>query len=433
MENSKIDITQKSMSPFQWLMVIICFILNFNDGIDVLLVSFSSADIIKQWGLSKTEMGYIFSAGLAGMTLGCLFIAPMADKIGRRTIFLYSVAMITLGMFGVGFGNSYALMLVFRFITGLGIGGLLPTMAATASEFSNQKHRDFNVSVVQAGWPIGAIITGLFCAKYIPIYGWQSAFVVAGFISLFMFVLVYFFMTDSIDFILQNPKPNSLEKLNDLLVKMKLEALSKLPETSNRTEKAGISSLFTPQYKSNTLRIWVAAFFGFMTLYTLMSWVPNIAKESGLSFELATWVGITLNFGAAFGSAAIGAIGGKFGLQKTILTFMFIAFCVMQIYAFANLTTILIFVLVLLIGFFVQGGFNGIWPTLSRLYETKIRATGVGYTAGVGRFGAILGPLLFGYFSENGFGIKALFIAFSLPLLIMGFCIYSLKSNKLKS
>lgn len=150
-----------------------------------------------------------------------------------------------------------------------------------------------------------------------------------------------------------------------------------------------------------------------------------------MPFKLATYVGIMLNIGAALGSASVGAFGSKFGMRQVILAFMSIAFLIMQIYAFSSLTTSLIFVLVLFIGFFVQGGFNGIWPTLSRLYHAKIRATGVGFTVGIGRFGAILGPLLFGYLSDSGMSIKMLFIIFSLPLLAMGACIWSLKSDKL--
>lgn len=429
--NPNQELLLRPMSRFQWLMVAICFILNFNDGIDVLIVSFSSTEIIKEWGLSKVEMGYIFSAGLAGMTLGCFLIAPLADKHGRRRIFLLSVGMITIGMFGVGFGHQYNLMLLFRFITGLGIGGILPTMAATAAEFSNQKYRDFNVGLVQAGWPIGAILTGLFCAKYIPVYGWHTAFLVAGGISLLMWLLVYFYMTDSIDYMLQNPTTDTLPSVNRLLKRMGLPNLEALPVVVKNQENVGVKALFLPHYKDSTIKVWVAAFFGFLTLYTLMSWVPTIAKDSGLPFELATWVGIMLNIGAAFGSASVGGIGSRLGLRQTILMFMLIAFGVMQVYAFSTLSTGLIFGLVLLIGFFVQGGFNGIWPTLSRLYDTHLRATGVGYTVGIGRVGAILGPLLFGYFSDAGMSINALFVAFSIPLLVMGGCIWSIKSDKL--
>ncbi|MDF0693662.1 MFS transporter [Aquirufa ecclesiirivi] len=389
------------MSGFQILMVALCFFMNFNDGIDVLIVSFSSSEIIREFGLSKTEMGYIFSAGLAGMTLGCFSLAPLADKYGRRKIFLISLLMISLGMFGVAFAQAYLPILAWRFLTGLGIGGILPTIATTAAEYSNDKYRDFNVGLIQAGWPIGAILTGLICADLIPIKGWHYAFFLAGCFSAMMTILVFFVMQDSEEF------------------------------QTKKIEEQGVKVLLTEELKPNTWRLWLAAFFGFMTLYTVMSWVPTIAKDSGMPFELATYVGISLNIGAAIGSSSIGALGSKFGLKKTHFIYMLAAFIVMQLYAFLPLNTVIIFVLVMFIGVFAQGGFNGIWPILSRIYPTSIRATGVGYTVGIGRLGAILGPAVFGILADNQVSNTVLFVLFSLPLLVMGFIIRTLPSNKL--
>lgn len=389
------------MSSFQILMVALCFLMNFNDGIDVLIVSFSSSEIIKTFGLSKTEMGYIFSAGLAGMTLGCFLLAPQADRFGRRNIFLVSLLMVTFGMFGVSYAEGYVPMLAWRFLTGLGIGGILPTITTTAAEYSTDKYRDFNVGLIQAGWPIGAILIGLICADLIPAKGWQYAFFLAGCFSAFMTSLVFFLMIDSEDF------------------------------KNRKIQEKGVIALFQPTLKPTTIRLWLAAFFGFMTLYTVMSWVPTIAKDAGMPFELATYVGIVLNIGAALGSSSIGAIGSKFGLKKTQLTFMLLAFSVMQLYAFLPLNTLIVFALVFLIGLFAQGGFNGIWPILSRIYPTSYRATGVGYTVGIGRLGAILGPAIFGILSDQNLSNSVLFVVFSLPLLLMGFIIRSINSDKL--
>jgi MFS family permease len=150
-----------------------------------------------------------------------------------------------------------------------------------------------------------------------------------------------------------------------------------------------------------------------------------------MPFELATYVGIALNIGAALGSSSIGAIGSKFGLKKTHFMYMLCAFTVMQLYAFLPLNTTLIFALVLFIGMFAQGGFNGIWPILSRIYPTAIRATGVGYTVGIGRLGAILGPAVFGVLSDMQLGNSVLFVLFSIPLLLMGFIIRSISSDKI--
>lgn len=424
-------IDHNPMSTFQVLIVAICFILNMNDGIDVLVVSFSGSEIVKEWGLSKTELGYIFSAGLMGMTVGAFFLAPLGDKIGRRKVFLLSLVLITGGMLLVFVSAAYWQLLVLRFLTGIGIGGILPTMAATASEFSNNKQRDFNVGLVQAGWPVGAILTGFFCAYTIPAYGWRFAFLFAGCISLLMLVLVWVYMTDSLDFLSKQQPENAQQKINILLSKMGHEGISALPEKPLHQTTAPVKALFSSEYRNSTFKLWVAIFFGFLTLYTLMSWVPNIAKEAGLPFEMATYVGIALNAGAAIGTAGLGFVAGRFGLQKTVLGFMLCAFAVMLIYGNVPLTTALIFVTIFLIGIFVQGGFNGIYPTISRVYPTEIRTTGVGFSIGVGRFGAILGPTLFGVLSDAGFSTATLFSLFSLPLLVTGLFVFSLKSKNL--
>lgn len=427
----KETIDNKSMGFYQVIVVAMCFILNMNDGIDVLIVSFSSNDIITEWSLSKAEMGYVFSAGLAGMTLGAFLIAPLADKIGRRKIFLLSLFFISAGMLLVFFSSSYSQLLIFRFLTGLGIGGILPSLAATASEFSNQKNRDFNVGLVQAGWPVGAIFTGLFCAYAIPEFGWRYAFLFAATISFLMMVGVYFFMSDTLDFLMNIQPKNSLSKINQLNKMLGIPALETLPERSLTSSKASVSELFSENFKNTTFKSWTAIFFGFMTLYTLMSWVPNIAKEAGLAFEMSTYVGIALNAGAAIGTISLGFFSQKYGLKKTVPAFLFIAFGIMLIYGNITLSSSIIFVLIFLIGIFVQGGFNGIYPTLSRVYPSEIRTTGVGFAIGVGRFGAILGPTLFGYLFDNGLEIPLLFSLFSIPLLITGISVKLLNSKYL--
>lgn len=431
MNEIKKAINTSEMTAFQILMVAICFILNMNDGIDVLVVSFSGSEITKEWDLSKTQMGYIFSSGLAGMTLGAFLLAPFADKIGRRKVFIISMLLITSGMLFVFMSKEYWQILSLRLLTGIGIGGILPTMAATASEFSNNKHRDFNVGLVQAGWPIGAILTGFFCAWAIPQFGWRFAFLFAGIISFLMLIGVVVFMKDSLDFLLNKQPKNALKKVNILLENMNQSTIDSLPTVAKTSSKGSVMSLFEPEYKRDTFLLWLAISFGFLTLYTLMSWVPQIAKDAGLAFKMATNVGIALNVGAALGTISMGFVAKKLGLQKTILLFMITAFVVMVIYGNFKLSTLLIFTFIFLIGVFVQGGFNGMYPTISRVYPAAVRTTGVGFAIGVGRIGAILGPTIFGILSDAGFSKSSLFIIFSVPLLVTGFAVWSLKSKNL--
>jgi MFS transporter, AAHS family, 4-hydroxybenzoate transporter len=430
-------IDNSPMSAYQIIIVALCFILNMNDGIDVLAVSFTGSEIMKEWGLSNTLLGSIFSAGLAGMTIGCLFLAPFGDSIGRRKVFLISLTLITTGMLGVYAAQAYWHIIVCRLVTGLGIGGILPTMATTTSEFSNNKTRDFNVGLIQGGWPLGAILTGLFINAMMPEHGWRFIFLVAGLISFAMLVAVYFFMPDSLAFLGKKQPYNAQNQINNILSKMEKPSISDLGfgisegSVSKNRDTIPIRDLFSFEYKNTTIRLWLGIFFGFLTLYTLMSWVPNIAKEGGMPPEKATYVGIALNLGAFVGVVAMGLCVSRFGGRKVILGFMLIAFTIMIAYANLKLTFGLMFGLIFCIGFFVQGGFNAFFPIATRIYPSAMRSTGVGLAFGIGRFGAILGPQIFGILRDSGMAITTIFTLFSLPLLVTAYMAFSIPSKNL--
>lgn len=419
------------MSSFQVLMVAICFILNMNDGIDVLVVSFTGSEIVREWVLSKSELGYIFSAGLAGMTAGCFLLAPFGDKIGRRKMFIIALSLITTGMLLSSLVGAYYQLLLCRLITGLGIGGILPVLAAVAAEFSNNKRRDFSVGFVQAGWPIGAILAGFFTAWAIPLFGWRSAYLAAGLVSALMLLSIVLFMPESLAFLLGRQPKNALRQVNQLLTRMGHAPIQALPPTATNHSSVPISDLFTAEYRASTIRLWIGIFFGMMTLYTVMSWVPTLAKDAGMPFELATYIGTALNIGAFSGSLSFGLLAGRVGVRKLIPAFMVIAFGSMVLYGNLSMTYWLMFMMTFFIGFFVQGGFNGFYPTTARVYPASMRTTGVGLAMGLGRFGAILGPSLFGMLSDAELSKSLLFILFSAPLLVAGFMAFTIPSKNL--
>ena len=424
-------LANKPMSAFQVIIVLICFILNMNDGIDVLVVSYTGSEIMAEWGLTNTMQGYIFSAGLIGMTLGCFLIAPLADRFGRRKLFIFSILLDTTGMLLSYLVTDYWQLLTLRLVAGLGIGGLLPTMAAIASEFSSEKRKDLSVGFVQAGWPIGAILMGFFTAWAVPEFGWRFGFLSAGIVSLIMLIMVILFMPESIDYLSRKRPKDALIKINRILAKMGHEPLDRLPEQKYEENK-GIRTLYSPEYRFSTILLWTGIFFGFMTLYTLISWVPAIAKESGLPFKTATYVGTVLNIGAFIGSTVIGWIASHYRINKLVSLFLVIAFGLLILYGSITLTTALIFILTFLMGFFVQGGFNGYYPTTTRVYNSEVRATGMGWAVGAGRLGAIAGPALFGILSDMNLSVASLFILFSIPLIISSIAAYSIPSKNLK-
>ncbi|MEN9729315.1 MAG: hypothetical protein RLZ91_432 [Bacteroidota bacterium] len=395
---------KNSTSWLQIGVVSLCFLLNFNDGIDVLLVSFTGAEIMQEFGLSNAELGYIFSSGLGGMTAGCFVLAPWGDRIGRRKIFLISLALISLGMLSVYFASSYGLLLVFRALTGLGIGGILPNLATVASEFSTDKTRDFNVGIVQGGWPLGAILTGFASAWIVPEFGWRFAYLTAGLFALTMLAGVYFVLPESPAYLHRD--------------KMQVSRFS-------------WRDLFVPEFRQATIYLWLATFFGFITLYTVLSWVPILAKQTGMPFELATYIGTAMNLGAFSGVFVMGILIGRVGIKRVILIYVLLAFVLLNLYGNLEQDFVLKFVLTFGIGFFVQGGFNSMYPASTRIYPSAIRSTGVGLAMGMGRFGAILGPSLFGLMADSGASISTRFVVFSLPIVLAALFINRIKSENL--
>ena len=278
------------MSAYQVIVVALCFILNMNDGIDVLVVSFTGSEIMKEFALSNTQLGAIFSAGLTGMTAGCLVLAPFGDKIGRRKVFLISITLITTGMLGIYVAQAYWQILICRIITGLGIGGILPTMASVTSEFSNNKTRDFNVGLIQGGWPLGAILTGFFINAMMPEYGWRYIFLIAGLVSLTMLIAVYVFMPDSLAFLGKIKTKEAHGQINNLLSKIGHPSISdsdfskRMPSQELASQNSPLKDLFLPEYKTSTIRLWLGIFFGFFDALYLDELGAQYCKRSRYAF-----------------------------------------------------------------------------------------------------------------------------------------------------
>jgi AAHS family 4-hydroxybenzoate transporter-like MFS transporter len=197
-----IDLFERTeMVALQKLTIFICFLLNILDGIDVMVISYAAPAIAKGWSTSPQALGVVLSAGLFGMTVGTLFLAPRADVIGRRALILFCATLMGLVVLATSFATSVEQLIAYRFISGLGIGGVLPISAALAAEYAPKATKDFWVSFVMSGYPIGAVIAGFAAGTVIPMYGWQTMFQIAGVATLLTLPDIYLFMSESLDFL----------------------------------------------------------------------------------------------------------------------------------------------------------------------------------------------------------------------------------------
>ena len=418
------------MSLLQYSTILVCFLMNMLDGMDVLVISYTAPAIAENWNISPAALGIVFSSGLLGMTLGTLFLAPFADKIGRKTIILISGLIMGVCIYLTAYADTITELLIYRFISGLGIGSMLASTASLTAEFVPNKTRDFWVSAVISGYPMGAVVSGLMAAEVIPAQGWQAMFRLAGIASLFSIPLIVLFLSESIDYYLSTQPANALTKVNKILARMNFPAIDSLPEIKKITSKLPVGQLLNSVYKKPTLQLWVALFMAFAALYFMTSWIPKLATDAGLSMELSIYAGTVFNVGAFFGIITQGYLSSKYGLKRTLGTILVLTGILMASFGLFVGSNVILFILALL-GFGIQGGFVGLYALSARLYPAAFRTTGVGWAMGAGRFGAIIGPLLGGLLIGAGLSIGINFLIFALPAVISGLVTSRIDSDQI--
>jgi MFS family permease len=299
--SSKALIDSNPLSKLQLTTIFVCFLMNMLDGMDVLVISYTAPAIAKAWAIGPDVLGTVFSSGLIGMTLGTLLIAPYADRIGRKNIILISAILMGTCIYLTSYATSVNMLLVYRFLSGLGIGCMLASTAALTAEFTPNKTRDFWVSFVISGYPIGAVLSGLVAAKVIPAEGWEQMFKYAGVASLLAIPLIIIFLSESIDFYVKAQPKNALEKINTLLQKMGFQTISVLPAKAEPQSAIPVGKLLSGKYKKPSIELWISLFMAFAALYFMTSWIPKLATDAGLSLSLAIYAGTVFNIGAFFG------------------------------------------------------------------------------------------------------------------------------------
>lgn len=409
-------------SPLQILVVGLCFVVNMIDGMDVLVLSYIAPTLQLDWGVSADRIGVLFSAGIVGMAIGGLALAPLADVFGRRVVVILALTTSTGGMLLSGFVTSILQLMILRIIVGIGIGSVLASMAALVAEYAPDRHRNFAVGLLYAGYPLGAIATGVVTVHTIPAFGWQATLMGAGVISALMLPVLFFLLPESMQFLTARRPADALERLNDIRRRIHRAPLSELPAPVSAKTATGVRGLFADGRARGTLLLWSSMILGFSALWFAISWIPKLASMSGLDASNAIYAGTSFNVGAFLGTVTLGLITARIKLQPVIALFLSCAAAAMIFFGSASLSAPAVIAMAFVIGFLLQGGFNGIYPLGTRLYPAEIRSTGIGWTMGIGRIGAVLGPLLGGVLIAKDVSMPIIFLVFAVPAVVGGLC-----------
>ncbi|MBC3191927.1 MFS transporter [Pseudonocardia sp. C8] len=403
------------MSRFQWGAVAVCVLLNMLDGFDVLVMAFTGKAVSAEWGLSGAQLGLLLSAGLIGMAVGSMFVAPWADRIGRRPMVLGCLALAGVTMLLSAASQAPWQLGLLRVLTGIGIGGLLATTNVIAAEYASTRWRGLAVSLNSTGYALGATLGGLLAAVLIGGFGWRSVFLVGGAATVAVIPLVWWRLPESLDFLATRRPVRALERINDLLRRMGHPLLGALPEHSAVPSGvgAGYRELLAARLRRTTLVLWVVFFCIMAGFYFVTSWTPTLLTEAGLSPTAGIAGGTLLNVGGIFGATLLGLLAARFALRHVLTGYLVTAAALLAVFITTTSSLASAFAVAVVIGVVVNGCVAGLYALTPTVYAPAVRTTGVGTGLAIGRAGAILAPTLAGTLLDGGWTPHQLYLLFA--------------------
>src|SRR6201995_3474896 len=207
-------IDQQPVGGFQIKLLLTCAAVLFLDGFDTQAIGYVAPAVAKEWSLTKAALGPVFSAGLFGLMIGALIFGPLADRIGRKKIIVFSVLAFGLGALVTAFVQDVNTLLAIRFLTGLGLGGAMPNAIAMTAEFNPRRRRATMVMIMFCGFSVGAALGGFLAAALIPQFGWRSVFIVGGAVPLLLVPILAMRLPESVRFlVLTGREPQRVAEL----------------------------------------------------------------------------------------------------------------------------------------------------------------------------------------------------------------------------
>ena len=397
------------------------------DGFDIQMMGYVAPAIIQDWNTSTSEFGLVISVGLLGVMLGALSFTVVADKIGRRPVLIGATFFFSIMMFVTAQANSIQSLLILRFITGIGLGCVVPNAVALAGEYSPRRLRVRVMMIVSVGFTAGAAIGGFVSSWLIPTFGWRSVFYFGGGVPLIIAILMFFWVPESLQFMALHGK--NRDKVRKLLKKIAPSApIDDAELVINEEHKAGvpIMHLFRDGRALGTLLLWGVNFTNILDLYALSAWIPTIVERAGYATSTAVLMGATLQTAGTVGTFGLAWLIAKRGFV-TVLASSFALACISLALTGPSLSSLTMLTIVVVIsGWCIIGSQPGLNALSATFYPTYMRSTGIGWGLGIGRLGGFFGPWVGGHLLEQ-WSPNGLFLLAAIPALLSMIIMISLR------
>lgn len=418
----KAFIDERPMSPMQWLLLGLCFLVVAADGMDVAIMGFLAPSILQEWGASRAAFGLVMSAAPIGLVIGALVAGPSSDRFGRKTVLIASVALFGIFSIASSFAHNLPELAALRLLTGLGLGAAMPNSTTLLSEYVPQRSRSLLIAIMFTGFNLGSGTVGFLAAWLIPLHGWRSVLQFGGALPLVLVPFLLVLLPESARFMVVRKRAAArigavLGRIGRTTFPAGTEFFAPEPPAQQKTP---IRVLFSGGHGAMTLALWATYFMGLLVIYLLTGWLPTLMKDAGLPIATAANVTAMFQIGGTIGAIAVGwAMDHRRPTRVISAAYVAGAVCILVLGAGGAMSGS-IAIVVAAAGFFMSGAQTGLNAFAPNCYPTVARATGVSWMLGMGRFGSILGSSIGGVLLAMGWGFSAIISLLALPALLAG-------------
>ncbi len=392
---------------------ILCSAVAFLDGFDSTSISVAAPLIARQFHILPTQLGVIFSSAVLGATLGAFSFGRLADRFGRKRMLTAATLVFGLFTLATAFSASFASLLAFRFLAGIGLGGATPCFVALATEFAPVARRERVTTLIWTAFPLGTVIGTFISAYLVSVSGWQSIFLVGGIAPLVMVVALALWLPESVLFL-------QLRRFGSM-------------QGGPVPARIGMRTLFAGGDATQTLLLWFAFWTVFGTVLAVFAFAPTIMHDHGVPLSRA---GVALGLsgiGSLIGSAFAGLLIERVGPKVVLVTTLVFGGLATAFLGYAPDSLATTATILAATGLLVSGiGGAGLLAFAAVIYPTATRSTGVGAAMGLGRFGQVSMPLAVSLIVGAGFAYGEAFVVLGLLVALGGVAILLLRPRDRK-
>jgi MFS transporter, AAHS family, 4-hydroxybenzoate transporter len=414
-------IDRQKVGAFHVKLIIIAFLVVMADGYDIGAAAFAGPALIREWRVSPSALGGMFSAGLFAGFFGPLILGRISDHFGRRTAIIGGALFFGLFTLASVLAQNLATLIVLRFIAGIGIAGVLPITTALINEYAPRRMRATLFVLMFSGVTFGGGLPGVVSAKLMDTHGWQILFWIGGIAPMLVAALAYFLLPESIKFLSLRPErhPELARTLAVMQPGLELDPKSAFTIGGEDNRKTfSYTAIFQGRLAWITPMFWLSNAINLMIFYFVNQWVPTLLTTNGILTRDDAALAIT-----AFQFA--GTLGGL-TIMRPLDTYGFIPVPILFLLAVPIVAAIglpghpegVTIALVAAAGFCLLGLQFGNIASESNMFPTYIRSWGVGSCFAAGRVGSVIGPIVGGLLIDMKMPVQYLFYIAAIPLAI---------------